>query len=250
MKIAIVGYGKMGKMIENLANEKGIKITARVDPNEPSADFKEIDKDSTKDADVCIDFTHPDVLVSNMEKYAELKKNVVVGTTGWYDKMKDVEDIVKKSGIGCIWSGNFSIGVNMYFRIIEAASKLVNNFDEYDIMGVEYHHNQKADSPSGTMKMIGDIILNNVSRKKKAVYDMMERKIDETEVHLASIRGGKILGIHEIVLDSPSDTITLSHSARTREGFGKGALMAAEFVNGKKGFFEINDMMDSVFGGK
>ncbi len=249
MKIAIVGYGQMGKMIEEAAKERGVTVVSTIDPNTKDAKFKEITKESLHDVDVCIDFTHPSVIMGNIKKYCELKKNVVIGTTGWYEHMSDVKSMVKNAGIGCIWSGNFSIGVNMFFKIIEEAAKVANNLDDYDIMGVEYHHNKKADSPSGTMKMIGDILLNNIERKKTAVYTMLERQIKPDEIQLSSVRGGKIPGIHEITFDSDADSITLTHTARTRKGFAKGAVMAAEFLNGKKGFYTINDLMDKIIGG-
>lgn len=249
MKIAIVGYGKMGKMIEEAAKTRGIEVASTIDPINKEAKYSELNEESLKDADVCIDFTHPSVIMKNLEKYCRLKKNVVIGTTGWYDNIEEVKVMVEKAGIGCIWSGNFSIGVNMYFKIIESAAKVVNLLDEYDILGIEYHHNTKADSPSGTMKMISGILLENIERKKSAVYEMLDRKIKPDEIHLASVRGGKIPGIHEIVFDSGADTITLTHSAKTREGFAKGAVMAAEFVNKKTGFFNINNMMDEIIGG-
>ncbi len=248
MRIGIIGYGKMGKEIEKAAKRKGFEVTSTIDPNNEEAKFAHINEESLKDVDVCIDFTHPSVLIKNMELYCKLKKNVVIGTTGWYDQMDEVREMVEKAGIGCIWSGNFSIGVNMYFKIIEEAAKIVNKIHEYDIMGVEYHHNKKADSPSGTMKMIGDIIVNNVYRKEKAVYEMLDRPIRNEEVHLASVRGGSIPGVHEIVIDSPADTITITHTARTREGFATGAIMAAEFVYQKEGFFSINDLMKNIVG--
>jgi 4-hydroxy-tetrahydrodipicolinate reductase len=250
MKIAIVGYGQMGKMIEEAALSKGIKVVSTIDPINKEAKFKELNFESVKDADVCIDFTHPSVIMGNIKKYCELKKNVVIGTTGWYDNMNEVKSMVKKAKIGFIWSGNFSIGVNMYFRIIEEAAKIVNRIDDYDIMGVEYHHNKKADSPSGTMKMVGDLLLKNIDRKKTAVYQMLDRQIKPDEIHLASVRGGAIPGIHEIAFDSNADTITITHSARTREGFAKGAIMAAIFVNKKSGFFGINELMKNIVGGK
>jgi 4-hydroxy-tetrahydrodipicolinate reductase len=249
MKIAIVGYGKMGKMIEEASKERGVLVVSTIDPKASDAKYAELSAESVKDADVCIDFTHPSVIMGNIKKYCELKKNAVIGTTGWYDHMDEAEKMVKDAGIGCIWSGNFSIGVNMYFKIIESAAKIANNIDDYDIMGVEYHHNKKADSPSGTMKMIGDILLHNIERKKTAVYTMLERQIAHDELHLASVRGGSIPGIHEVRFDSDADTITMTHSARNREGFAKGSVMAAEFVNGKKGFFNIKDLMDKIIGG-
>jgi 4-hydroxy-tetrahydrodipicolinate reductase len=246
MKIAIVGYGKMGQMIERAAKARGIAVVATIDPSNKNAMFSELNAESVTDADVCIDFSHPSVVMNNIGVYCTLGKNAVIGTTGWYEHMDKVRALVKKSGIGLIWSGNFSIGVNMYFRILERAAQIANSVEEYDVFGVEYHHSEKADSPSGTMKMIGDMLVKNIDRKKSAVYDRSEKKIKADEIHLASVRGGSIPGIHEIVFDSDADTITIRHSAKNREGFAKGAVMAAEFISRKKGFFGIDDLMDKV----
>ncbi|MBW2992247.1 4-hydroxy-tetrahydrodipicolinate reductase [Candidatus Woesearchaeota archaeon] len=245
MNIAIIGYGKMGKTVEKLAKEKGHKIVSVIDPKCPDVK-KEITEEALKDVDVCIDFTHPDCIIDNITSIAKLGKNIVVGTTGWYDKMDEVKAIVEKNNIGMIWSGNFSIGVNAFFRIIESASKTFNNLDDYDVMVSEFHHKGKADSPSGTAKMIGDIIIKNIDRKKSIVTEELKRAIKPEEMHIASIRGGSIPGIHTITFDSPVDTIELKHTARGREGFATGAIMAAEFIKGKKGLFSIDDMMKDV----
>ena len=249
VNISIVGYGKMGQMIETIAKRRGVNIISIIDPNEDGATHKTISVESLNGVDVVIDFTHPEIIMDNINLYSKFKVNAVIGTTGWYDEMDKVKELVKASGIALMWSGNFSIGVNMFFKIVDSASKLVNKITDYDLMGVEYHHNKKADSPSGTMKMIGDIIIDNVDRKKEPVYEMLDREIKSDELHLASVRGGNIPGIHEVRIDSVADTITLSHSARTREGFALGSVLAAEFMLGKKGFFGIEALMDGIIGG-
>jgi 4-hydroxy-tetrahydrodipicolinate reductase len=249
MKIAIVGYGKMGHEIENIAKSKDISITI-IDPTEENADFKEINEESLKDVDVCVEFTNADVVVENVEKISKLGKNIVIGTTGWYDMMDDIKKIVAESGIGVIWSGNFSIGVNAYFKIIEGAAKVVNNIEDYDAFAHEFHHNQKADSPSGTAVMIGKILTDNLDRKNKVVTEELKRKIEPDELHVSSTRGGSIPGTHVVGFDSAADTIELKHTARGRQGFASGAVMAAEWVNDKKGFYDINDLMKEIVGGK
>ena len=170
MNIAIIGYGRMGHEIEKVAQDKGISVI-RIDPNAEGADFREINEKSMKGIDVCVDFSHPDVVIGNIEKAAKFRKNIVVGTTGWYNSMDTVKKIVKDSGIGLIWSGNFSIGVNIYFRIIENAARVINKFNDYDLFVHEFHHNKKADSPSGTAVMIGKILVDNIERKKKIVTE-------------------------------------------------------------------------------
>jgi 4-hydroxy-tetrahydrodipicolinate reductase len=250
MNIAIVGYGKMGREIEKAAKEKGLTIKSIIDPQVEGVTHKEINKESLKDVDVVVDFTHPDSAVENIKKVSDLGKNMVVGTTGWYDKIDEVKKIVEKSGTGLIWSGNFSLGVNIFFRIIEDASKIIDKFDDYDVFVHELHHNQKADSPSGTAVMIGKILTENIARKKKIVTEELKRRIKPDEIHVSSTRSGSIPGTHIIGFDSKADTIELKHTARGRQGFALGAVMAAEWIKDKKGFFDINSMMNTITGGE
>ncbi len=249
MNIAIIGYGKMGKEIENIALSKGINITSTIDPNNPRAKYKEIDEESLKDIDVAIDFTHPSTAIKNIRKVSALGVNMVVGTTGWYDDMDKAKKTVEDAGTGLIWSGNFSIGVNILFRIIKDSAKIINKFKDYDVFVHEFHHKEKADSPSGTAIMIGNILLGNIDRKKKIVTEELKRKILPEELHISSTRGGYVPGIHTISFDGPADTIELKHTARGRQGFALGAVTAAEWVNKKKGFFNIDDLMKNIIGG-
>jgi len=248
MNIAIIGYGKMGHEIERIAREKGITVKAIIDPAAPGANHREVNKDSLNGIDVAIDFTQPEAAVANIRKYCSLGVNAVVGTTGWYGKLDEVKKDVQKSGIGLIWSGNFSVGVNMFFRIIKSAAKIVDKVPDYDLFAYELHHSKKADSPSGTAKMIGDILIQNIKRKKKVVTDKLDRKIEADELHFASVRGGSVPGTHVVGLDSPADTIELKHTARGRAGFAMGAVMASQWVKGKKGFFGIDEMMNEIIG--
>ncbi|MFT4303684.1 MAG: 4-hydroxy-tetrahydrodipicolinate reductase [Candidatus Woesearchaeota archaeon] len=245
VKIAIVGYGKMGKLIEKVAISKGHEIVSIIDPIQEKT-AKEISVSTLNGADVCIDFTHPSVIIDNIRKYCELKVNAVIGTTGWYDRKDEIEAMVSDAGIGLIWSGNFSIGVNAYFKVVEFAAKLFNNVPDYDVMGNEFHHKNKADSPSGTASMVTDILVNNIDRKEKVVTDRFDRPPLKNELHFASVRGGSIPGIHQVLFDSEADTIELKHTARNREGFAYGSVLAAEFIFDKKGFFGINDLMDTI----
>jgi 4-hydroxy-tetrahydrodipicolinate reductase len=249
MKIAIVGYGKMGRQIEKAAKAKNIE-TVSIDPNAEDANFKELNEESTKGVDVCIDFSNPEAVIGNIEKTAKLGKNMVVGTTGWYDRLEDTKKIAEQAGIGLVWSGNFSIGVNAYFGIIESASKIMNKVEDFDVFVHEFHHNQKADSPSGTAVMLGNIITKNIERKNKVVTAELKRKISPGELHISSTRGGNIPGIHIVTFDSAADTIEIKHTARNRSGFASGAVIAAKWINGKKGFYDINDLMKGIIRGK
>lgn len=246
VKIAIIGFGKMGVPVKKIAQERGHTVVT-IDPTAKDADFKEINAQSLSGADVCIDFTTAGTVIENAKKVAAQNKNLVVGTTGWYDKMPEMASATKN--IGCLWSGNFSIGMNVFFRAVRASAKMINNLPEYDAAVFEIHHNQKKDSPGGSAQIAGKIILEEMKRKKKVFADRFaERKPEADELHVASIRCGTIPGTHTVLFDSPVDTIELKHVARGREGFAFGAVLAAEFVKGKKGFFTIDDLMNGIIG--
>ena len=221
--LAIVGYGKMGRLIEQLAPEYGFTVALKRDL-EPllAADFRGID--------VAVDFTMPEAVRPNVETIASFGVNLVVGTTGWQEHADAVKRAVEKNGIGLIWSPNYSIGVNAFFRLVSEAARLLAAQPEYGAWAWEIHHAAKKDAPSGTLlKLVDDM--------KKSGYG---RPID-----VGSNRAGTIPGTHEIGFDSSADTITLRHTARSREGFARGALQAAQWIIGKKGFHEFADI---VFG--
>ena len=232
MNIAIIGYGKMGHEIEKAAIARGLNVVSTIDPSASDATHKNIDEKSLKNADVCIDFTNPDAVVGNIKKISEFRKNIVVGTTGWQKNIDEVKKIVNTSKIGFIYASNFSIGVNIFFRIVEHAAKIMNNINDYDVFGYELHHSKKLDSPSGTAKSIEKILVSNIKRKK--------------EIPFASVRAGSIPGTHVVGFDSSADTIELKHTARNREGFALGAVMASEWIKNKKGFYSIDDMMKDI----
>ena len=221
-KLAIVGYGKMGRMIETLAPEYGFSIHARVDVND--------DLKAAQGADVAIEFSTPDAVVGNIEKLAASGVPVVVGTTGWLAEMDRVRAAIEAHGTGLVWSPNFSIGVNVFTRLVKEAAKLLADEPQYGAWAWEIHHHTKKDAPSGTLlKLVKDM--------KGAGY---ERPID-----VGSNRAGAHPGTHEIGFDSAADTITLRHAARSREGFARGALKAAQWIPGKQGVFEFSDVLFS-----
>jgi 4-hydroxy-tetrahydrodipicolinate reductase len=227
MTIAIVGYGKMGRMIEHVAAEQKITVALKLDEFN-NANFSGITAANFRDVDVAIDFSTPSTVVGNIERIAALGVNLVIGTTGWHEQMPRVKKIVERHHIGLVWSPNYSIGVNAFFRIVNAAAKLLANEPEYEAWAWEIHHSAKKDAPSGTL-------LKLVDEMCEAGY---ERHVD-----VASNRAGKIAGTHEIGFDSAADTITLRHTARSREGFALGAIRAAEWIVGKKGFHEFGDIL-------
>jgi len=227
MNIAIVGYGKMGRMIERFAIARGHEITLKLDEFN-NANFEGITPENFNGVDVAIDFSIPSAAVRNIERIAALKVNLVVGTTGWLEEIEHIRAVVEQTGIGLIWSPNYSIGVNAFFRIVAEASKLLSGAPEYEAWAWEIHHSAKKDAPSGTLLKI-------VDEMRKAGYN---RTVD-----IGSNRAGTIAGTHEIGFDSAADTITLRHTARNREGFALGAVKAAEWIAGKTGFHEFGDIL-------
>jgi 4-hydroxy-tetrahydrodipicolinate reductase len=227
MKIAIVGYGKMGRIIEKVAAERGIEVALKLDEFN-NAKFEGITAENFAGIDVAIDFSIPSAAVENILRIAALGVNLVVGTTGWQDHMTHVRSVVAGRGIGMVWSPNYSVGINAFFRIVSEAAKLLETEPEYEAWAWEIHHSGKKDAPSGTL-------LKTLEDMKKAGYSR--------PVSVASNRAGVIAGTHEIGFDSPADTITLRHTARSREGFALGAVKAAEWIKGKQGFYEFSDIL-------
>jgi len=254
MKIAIIGYGKMGKMIEQIARSQGHEITAIVDPFAADAPAgiqvsKTIAEAALDSAEAAIEFSRPDAAVANITALAERKIPTVTGTTNWHERMDEVRRTVEKADSSLLWASNFSIGVNLFYRIAWYAAELVNNFPEYDVGGLETHHNKKLDSPSGTAKILVEGVLSRVERKKKIVWETMNGKPKEDELHYPSLRIGSVPGLHSLFFDSSADTIEITHTARSREGFASGAVRAAQWLaaQNKRGVFTIDDMLKDIF---
>lgn len=229
----------MGSEIERVIAESGSDSVVSIQMQHAG---ENIDTEVLREADVVIDCTHSEVVIDNIRTVASLGKNMVIATTGWLDSLHEVEKIVKDSGIGLIYSSNFSVGANLFFQIVAYASKIIGKFEDYDVFGFDIHHSGKKDSPSGTNLRIGKEILENFPSKKKIVSEMLQRQIEKDELHLMSLRGGRNPGFHQVVFDSNADSITLSHSAHGRRGFAQGAILAAEFINGKTGVHTFDEV--------
>ena len=227
MNIAIIGYGKMGRIIERIALERGHAVPLKLDELN-NANFSAITAQNFQGIDVAIDFSIPEAAVENMLRISALGVNVVEGTTGWTSRLPEVRAAIEQNGTGLVWSPNYSIGVNIFSRIVALAAQLMSNQAEYEAWAWEIHHSAKKDAPSGTLL--------------KLVADMKEAGFSRP-VDASSSRAGKIPGTHEIGFDSAADTITLRHTARSREGFALGAVKAAEWSQGKKGFYEFADIL-------
>jgi 4-hydroxy-tetrahydrodipicolinate reductase len=227
LRIALVGYGKMGKLIGSLAPEYGMEVVATFNIDDTPTPAQ-ITTERLNGAHVAIEFTHPESAPGNLLRLAELKIPTVCGTTGWYEELPQVAAAFSKSGTPLIYGANYSIGVNLFDRIIREAARLFEGYPEYDAYGWEAHHNQKKDAPSGTLlKLAGSIKDVGFTR----------------EINLSSTRAGFIPGTHEIGFDSPADTITLRHTARNREGFARGALFAAKKVLELEGIHEFSEVL-------
>ena len=268
MKVVLVGYGKMGRLLEARLAEKKHQVLAAVEPYYPGISgglametpsgmpvyasledaLKGAAGKSLKDADAAIEFTRPDSAPGNLLFLAKEKIPTVTGTTGWYGELPEISKAVTDAGSSLLWSSNFSLGVNIFFRIAAHAAALIDPFAEYDVAGVETHHNKKADSPSGTAKTLVEQVLAKMTRKKKAVYEMLERPPAADELHYASVRLGSVPGTHSLLFDSAADTIELTHTARSREGFAAGAVLAAQWLTAKKrtGIFTIDDALAEI----
>lgn len=229
MNIALIGYGKMGKLLEQLAIARGDSVVLTLDEFNNTA-FEGITDANFLGVDVAIDFSIPSAAVENIARISALGVNLVVGTTGWFEHLDQARAVVEKNGTGMVWSPNFSIGVNAFFRLVSEAARLLADETAYEAWAYEIHHSTKKDAPSGTLWKL-------VEEMKAAGYS---RKID-----VSSNRAGAHPGTHEIGFDSAADTITLRHVARSREGFALGALRAAKWLVGKKGFYEFGDIVFS-----
>ena len=239
MKIIISGYGRMGKEIEKAALEKGHQIVAKIDRLD---DWKSINERNTQ-ADVVIDFSMPGVAVENIERCFDMGIPIVSGTTAWYDQLSEVSELCKQKEGTLFYAPNFSIGVNLFFLINKKLAKTMSSFVEYRVSMKEIHHIHKLDAPSGTaIKAAEDIIAEHQLIEKWSKSG--ESKNDELSIE--SERTGEITGTHIITYSSDADLIELKHEAKNRSGFAKGAVKAAEWVMGKKGVFNMDDLLKSL----
>lgn len=245
IRLAIIGYGKMGKMIKQLAESYEMEVVSIIDPNIEEYDLP-ICKESLNGAEVCIDFTAPDVAFTNIKNILEAGSKAVIGTTGWFNHIAEIEKLVSQKELGIIYGSNFSVGMNIFYMITRFSAQCFNKLPQYDVFGLEKHHKQKVDSPSGTAKELAKILIKEIDRKSNVVYECLDRAPFSVEMHFASVRGGNVPGTHEINFDSEADTITLSHTARNREGFAHGALLAAQWLADKNGCFDFKDIFEEI----
>ncbi len=233
MNIVLVGYGKMGKIIEQIALERGHTIAARIDVDNQD-EFK------TLKADVAIEFSRPEAAFNNVKQCLERNIPVVCGTTGWLEQKPAIEKLCREKNSAFFYASNYSLGVNIFFKMNEFLSRIMNNFNEYDIALEEIHHTQKKDAPSGTAITLAEGVLKNVERKTNWIN---QQTAGQHELPIVSLRENEVPGTHSVKYSSMIDDIEIIHTAHSREGFAKGAVLVAEWLYDKKGVLNMDDYL-------
>jgi 4-hydroxy-tetrahydrodipicolinate reductase len=227
VNLALIGYGKMGRMVEQVALARGHDITFKIDV-EGNERGQALTRENFERVDVAINFSTPDSVIRNIEGVAALGVDMVIGTTGWTSRLDEVRRIVEAQKVGLIYSSNFSIGVNLFFKLTQVAAELFREYAEYEPWIYEIHHSAKVDAPSGTALKLEEVV---------------ERAYRGKKVTPASNRAGKNPGEHTVGFDSEADTLTIRHTARNRLGFAAGAVRAAEWIHGKKGLYDFSETL-------
>jgi 4-hydroxy-tetrahydrodipicolinate reductase len=244
MKIALLGYGKMGKMIEKIATDRHHEIVLKIDQD----NLDDLTVENLKKADAAIEFSTPDTVLSNIQKCFEANVPIIVGTTGWYGQLQQIKDECDKSNNALIYASNFSVGVNVFLHVNKILAKLMNQYPYYDVQVEEIHHVHKLDAPSGTAMTIAEGIIENLDSKKEWVNTVGEQLPDtalkNNQLLIESLRIDSVPGTHTVIYDSEVDTIEFKHTAHNRTGFALGAVLASEWIQGKKGFFTAKDMFN------
>ena len=229
MEIALIGYGAMGRLIEDLAENKNHEIAVVIDESDAGLSAEEL-SEKLKNIDAAIDFSVAEAVQRNIEACLMANIPLVEGTTGWDSKKENIKkSVVEKNG-AFVFGANFSIGVNLFYKIAAYASELFSKFEDYEAFIEEQHHSRKRDAPSGTALKLKEIVSKNIAK----------------DFSVSSTRAGNIPGTHRVGFDGASDQILLEHFARSREGFASGAILAAEWIIGRKGFWEFTDVMDEI----
>jgi len=248
MQIALLGYGKMGKVLEEEALKRGHQIGLKID----SKNAYLLNQGALKGMDVAIEFTNPNSVLENIYHCFDANVPVIVGTTGWLQHWNQVREDARCRNQSLFYASNFSMGVNLFFQLNTVLAKMMNEFPEYSVSMTEIHHRQKKDSPSGTALSLAESILQNISRKKgwtntldgvAHAQDLVNAREDTSPLFIESFREDPVPGIHEVHYTSDEDEIVIKHSAKNRKGFAIGALFASEWIQGKQGVFTMKDLI-------
>lgn len=235
MRIGLIGYGRMGREIQKIAETRGHRVVAVFDEDSRLKAASDL-----KGAEVLIDFSLPEAVVDNLKTSAEHGVPVVEGTTGWYDRLGEVRAI---RGLSLLYSANFSTGVYLFMALVREAGKLLGKTGDYDCSVHEWHHRGKVDSPSGTARRLAEILLETLPEKTSARYDIPNQRIAPHELHVTASRIGRVPGTHEVNFDSLADSIQVRHTAHGRDGFALGAVKGGEWLLGRRGVFSMDDFM-------
>lgn len=239
MKIALIGYGKMGHEIEKIALDRGHEVVCTIDMNEDD----KFESDEFKSADVAIEFTSPQSALNNYKRAFAANVPVVSGTTGWLEHIDEIKQECSENGKTFFYASNFSLGVNLFFALNKKLAKMMNQFPDYNVRMEETHHIHKLDAPSGTAITLAEGVLENIDAKAQWALDKTET---DSDLLITSFREGEVPGIHTVVYESEVDSIQITHDAKSRKGFALGAVLAAEFTNGKKGYLGMEDMLGDL----
>jgi 4-hydroxy-tetrahydrodipicolinate reductase len=246
MKIALLGYGKMGKIIEKIALSRKHEIVLTIDHD----NLHDLTPENLQKADVVIEFTMPASVLSNIEHCFNADVPIVVGTTGWYDKIPEIKQRCEEGDHTLMYASNFSVGVNIFFHVNRLLAKMMNNYPHYDVQVEEIHHIQKMDAPSGTAITIAEGIIENLDSKSEWVNVLTtddksdDEAVGANQLLIESMRIDSVPGTHTVIYDSEVDSIEFKHTAHNRNGFALGAVLAAEWVHDKKGFYSVEAMFD------
>lgn len=236
MKAALIGYGKMGHAIECILKQRGHEVPLIIDIDNTS----DLCAEKLKDIDVAIEFTAPSTAFDNVTAAMRAGVPVVCGTTAWLDRFDEAVEVCKKHDSAFFYASNYSVGVNIFFKVNEMLAKMMNSYPVYDVTIEEVHHTTKKDSPSGTAVTLAEGVINNIDRKSKWVG---HTTTEPDELEVLGIRRSIVPGTHTVTWESPVDSIRIEHMAKGRESFALGAVLAAEFLVGKKGVFGMNDLI-------
>ncbi|SDP93777.1 dihydrodipicolinate reductase [Mucilaginibacter sp. OK268] len=246
MKIALLGYGKMGKIIEKIAISRKHEIVLTIDHDT----LDDLTVENLQKADVAIEFTMPASVLGNIKQCFSAGVPIVVGTTGWYDQIPEIKQLCQENNSTLLYGSNFSVGVNIFFHVNRLLAKVMNNYPYYDVQVEEIHHTQKLDSPSGTAITIAEGILENLETKSEWVNVLTtddksdDDAVSNNQLLIESLRIDSVPGTHTVIYDSEVDTIEFKHTAHNRNGFALGAVLAAEWLHNKKGFYSVDAMFD------
>lgn len=246
MKVALIGYGRMGRAVEQVAEARGHEVVARID-QDGNLEGRGITAEALNGAEVAIEFSVPEAAPANIGALAACGVDTVTGTTGWYDRLAEVRAAVEGAGSGLIYAPNFSLGMQLFFRLARLAARLSDRLEGYDAYLLEAHHRHKKDHPSGTARRLAEILLAELSGKERWELGPPEGAIDPSVLQVTAVRAGEIPGSHTVGLDGLDDRIELSHEARGRAGFARGAVAAAEWIRGRSGLFTLDDMLEETW---